>query len=499
MLVALRIDHDAVRAWHRGLAERIAALPGHTVGVMFTSGTGRRPRQAKHLFALESRLHRLVPGLSTLIGPGALARYEILPGTSPDLTIDLSSDVSDDDATWRLTFDAVQGEPGLLGDCLDGRAPVATLRTTTTVIATGRLGTERPDVVLASFEDGLVRTTTLIIAALQGGASRSLPTGVTDDPVVARAPSLGLTRTGWRVGEAVARKIAGRLHRLRYRSPHWRVGWRRMAGSPDLWDLRRHPESGWTGLPDDGLRFYADPFPIVRDGTLTLFVEEYDHGRRKGIISAVAFDAHGPIGVPVPVLDLPHHLSYPFVFEEDGDVWMIPESCATGTIDLYRATAFPGGWVHEAQLVCGVVASDATLVRHEGVWWLFATVRDQAGSYSDALHLWSAPDFRGPWTAHAKNPVLIDVASARPAGRIVSRDGAVMRPVQDCRVEYGHALGLARILRLDHEGYEQHVESILGAGPQWPGHLLHTLNAAGGFEFIDGSGRARRPFKAFVR
>ena len=79
------------------------------------------------------------------------------------------------------------------------------------------------------------------------------------------------------------------------------------------------------------------------------------------------------------------------------------------------------------------------------------------------------------------------------------RDGVLMRPVQDCRVEYGHALGLARILRLDHEGYEQVVETTLHAGPRWPGHLLHTLNAAGGFEFIDGSGRARRPFRALVR
>ena len=224
---------------------------------------------------------------------------------------------------------------------------------------------------------------------------------------------------------------------------------------------------------------------------MTLFVEEFDYRRGKGVISAVGFDAGGPRGRPEPVLELETHLSYPFVFEADGQVWMIPESHASGTIDLYRATAFPRGWVHEAVLVDGVVAGDATLLHHGGRWWLFATVRAGGGSYSDTLHLWHAPHFRGPWTPHRLNPVLIDVGSARAAGPIVARDGALIRPVQDCRQGYGAALGLARILRLDEDGYAQRVETRLGPGAAWPGSRLHMLSAAGGFEFIDGSRRAQ--------
>jgi hypothetical protein len=235
----------------------------------------------------------------------------------------------------------------------------------------------------------------------------------------------------------------------------------------------------------------AGPFAIAHGGSVTLFVEEFDYRRGKGVISALGFDAAGPRGRPEPVLELETHLSYPFVFEADGAVWMIPESHASGTIDLYRATAFPGGWVHEAVLVDHVVAGDATLLRHDGRWWMFATVRAGGGSYSDTLHLWHAPHFRGPWTPHPRNPVLIDVGSARAAGPIVARDGALIRPVQDCRRGYGAALGLARILRLDADGYEQRVETRLGPGAAWPGSRLHMLSAAGGFEFIDGSRRAR--------
>ncbi|MBY0253479.1 MAG: formyl transferase, partial [Methylobacterium organophilum] len=293
-----------------------------------------------------------------------------------------------------------------------------------------------------------------------------------------------------RAAGGLARQIARRLYALCFHGPHWRVGWRRIAG-PDLIDLRRHPEGGWQVLPDDGRRFYADPFAIARDGAVTLFVEEFDYRRGKGVIAAVGFGENGPRGRPEPVLELETHLSYPFVFEADGQVWMIPESHASGTIDLYRATDFPRGWVHEAVLLDGVVAGDATLLQHGGRWWMFATVRAGGGSYSDTLHLWHAPHFRGPWTPHRHNPVLIDIGSARAAGPIVARDGGLIRPVQDCRQGYGAALGLARILRLDEEGYAQRVETRLRPGAAWPGTRLHMLSAAGGFEFIDGSHRAR--------
>jgi hypothetical protein len=171
---------------------------------------------------------------------------------------------------------------------------------------------------------------------------------------------------------------------------------------------------------------------------------------------------------------------------------MVPESGTARTIDLYRATDFPGRWIKEATLVSDVTASDATLLEINGAWWMLATVQDGGGAYSDALHIWSASTLLGPWLPHKRNPVMIDIASARPAGRIISRHGKLIRPVQDCRQGYGSALGLAEITRLDAERYEQRVDTILRPGPLWPGKRLHTLNRAGSLECIDGSARARR-------
>ena len=328
----------------------------------------------------------------------------------------------------------------------------------------------------------LARTATLIVAALDG-SNPKLDARHQASPLGAA----GVTRFA---AKSLARAAARKLYGLCYNAPHWRVGWRHVDG-PDVIDLRAHPPSGWRDLPDDRSRFYADPFPIEHDGRTFMFVEDFVHALGYGVISAVEFGANGPLGTPRPVLDIGTHLSYPFVFARDGAVFMVPETVATNTVDLYRAVSFPDRWEKEATLLSSIEASDATLFEHDGRWWMLACVRD-GGAYSDALHVWSAPDFRGPWRPHRRNPVLVDIASARPAGRVVSRDGALIRPFQDCRDGYGAALGLARITRLDDDAFEQQVETILHPGPLWPGRRLHTLNRAGRLECIDGSATARR-------
>ncbi|MCJ2011406.1 formyl transferase [Methylobacterium sp. J-076] len=492
--ILVRLDRDALRGWHLRLLERLGQRADCRLVVDAVAGTaGALPANAELLFQLEATIHGLPrPGLATAAAPVALAPYEGAEAGAPDLVLDLCGAPAGPDAeTWRLDYDGNPGEAGLLAALFSGRAPVAALRDGGGMaVAAGRLGAESLTVMLVAFEDYLARTITLIEAALSGAASRDLPEG----DLAAPAPGGAFDIGGWtarrRAAENLARRIARRLYGLCFHGDRWRVGWRRIDG-PDLIDLRRHPPGGWTDLPDDGRRFYADPVALAHGGGVTLFVEEFDYRRGKGVISAVRFGARGPVGRPEPVLELGTHLSYPFVFEAGGEVWMIPESSRSATIDLYRATQFPGGWVHEAVLVAAVVASDATLLRHAGRWWLFATVRAGGGSYSDSLHVWHADDFRGPWVAHPRNPVLIDVASARPAGPIVHRGGALIRPVQDCRGGYGSALGLARILRLDEDGFAQRVETRLCAGTDWPGSRLHMYSAAGGLEFIDGSRRPR--------
>lgn len=492
MNVTIYLGAAEVRTWHLRLLERLAGRPGFKPSVMRLPEPETPSPGIALLFAFETRLHGLpVNGLGTLAAPGSLEAYDTGTPSETSLVLDLAGTYEGAGATvWRLAFNGVPGENALLCAILARRTPVASLSDRGTVIVAGRLGTEYNGITRATFEDCLARTITLILAAFDGAATSYLPAAGLDDETPAPPPAPQIAGLFQKMAKDSVRTGMRAVFDRIYHTPHWRVGWRVLTG-PGLAALGQHPEGGWTDLRDDGLRFYADPFPLEHGRKVTLFVEEFDHRSQKGVISAMPFGPRGPEGPMERVLERPYHLSYPFVFEQDGEIWMIPESCAANAIDLYRARAYPHDWVLETTLVGNVRASDATLLEHEGRWWLFATVHD-GGSFSDALHLWSAPHFRGPWTAHAKNPVLIDIASARPAGRIVMREGALIRPVQDCRRGYGHALALARIIRLDDGGFEQIVETILHAGAAWPGRRIHSLNSAGGLEFIDGSGLARR-------
>ena len=502
MHVRVRLDGTRPRRWHATLLQRISDTPGiQDVSVDIAPGPKGWPASADLLFRLEALVYGLGLGGSLHLSPSDLAARA--RPFAADLVLDLCGDAVAACPVWRPAYDGGIGENGLLMSLLAGRVPRLEMIQDERVVASGILGSDHRGSIAISFEDALARTITVVTAALRDRLSGSPEREARADLVQCVVPVLPAAALGERSARLLARSVVSRLYRLCYHAPHWRTGWRRLDG-PDLIDLGRHPNTGWNNLQDDGRRFYADPFPLAYAGSTHVFVEEFPHATGKAIISAVRFGPNGPEGTPVPVLEEPHHLSYPFVFERDGAVWMVPESSAAGRVDLYRATRYPGGWVKEATLLSGVVASDATLVEHAGRWWMFATVRDAgldaplgSGSYHDALHIWSAPDFRGPFTSHPANPVLIDPSTARPAGRIVERGGVLIRPVQDCSQGYGRALGLARIDRLDPDGFAQTIVSRITPGPAWPGNYLHTLNAGGGIECIDGSARASR-IKAMI-
>jgi hypothetical protein len=72
------------------------------------------------------------------------------------------------------------------------------------------------------------------------------------------------------------------------------------------------------------------------------------------------------------------------------------------------------------------------------------------------------------------------------------RGGKLWRPVQDCTSGYGTGIGLAEVVHLDHEKFEQRIHAVIHADAHWPGRRFHTLNRAGRLECIDGSAYSPR-------
>ncbi|HZR69073.1 MAG TPA: hypothetical protein VFB01_08445 [Burkholderiales bacterium] len=237
-------------------------------------------------------------------------------------------------------------------------------------------------------------------------------------------------------------------------------------------------------LPPPG-RFYADPCVIEHEGEDHVFFEEWRPDLARGVISWMRRDGDR-FTPPEPVLERPYHLSYPFVFRAGGDIFMVPETGHANRIEMYRAVEFPQRWEPAQILVDGIAAADATVLEADGGWWMFAVVGEAGVPKCDQLWIFHADAVGGPWRPHVRNPVKIDVRSARPAGSLFRRGGKLIRPTQDCSATYGGALTLCEVTRLTRRDYaEVEVETLL---PGWlPSNLgFHTVSSSRGLEVIDG-------------
>jgi hypothetical protein len=266
-----------------------------------------------------------------------------------------------------------------------------------------------------------------------------------------------------------------------FRHAQWNIG---VIPSPIASCLsNRSPAVRW--FAPDRTRFLADPFGIVREGTITVVCEEYRYRAGRGRIAYAPLHEGRIRGLVAPAIEAPFHLSYPCLVEDAGVVYCIPETARHHEIALYRAERFPDRWTREAVLVPGFAGADPTVFRHDGLWWLTSTDADRdADSH---LCVWYASALRGRWTPHPRNPVKIDARSSRPGGTPFVHEGVLYRPTQDCAGRYGRRVVLNHVEWLTPtEFHEYEVGSIgpLAGGPFPDG--VHTLSAVGDLTLIDG-------------
>lgn len=481
MIIELRCDPDRPRAW---IADAVRSLiaAGHIVQLRWMAVSAPPPRGLRWLFAAEKRLlQNGAPSGADLVDPRSIAAAP--PDAAPDLVVDLTNAAAGAMAPrqLRVLYNGEAGEDAALTAILAGDMPVIELRdeATSAIVDRGHPSSEIAAGVSGALDSLMARVLTLVKANLSDVPRPPLQVA----PSRARRPLGDL----WRVvlSGLVKHQLRQVYRRLCY-APHWHVGWR-FTDDDGVW--RSHDLTGapWHRLAQRAHCFAADPFAATWQSRTFALFEELDHRVGKGIIAAIEFGADGPKGEIRTVLEEPWHLSYPFLIEDGGELWMIPESSTTGEVVLYRCASFPDKWERHATLLSGVELGDATITQHDGRYYLFGVTRDGSGGYSDTLSIYHAESLQGPWHPHAQNPVLLDRANARPAGHFVRREGRLWRPVQDCSEGYGASVALVEVTELSPTRFAQVRRDHVARSPAWPGRKLHTLNRLGRLELIDGA------------
>ncbi|MGQ7843211.1 glucosamine inositolphosphorylceramide transferase family protein [Granulosicoccus sp. 3-233] len=239
--------------------------------------------------------------------------------------------------------------------------------------------------------------------------------------------------------------------------------------------------------------WWADPHLYRHEDDLYVFFEEMALDADYGHLSVARLTDEGRVESVAKVLDEGHHLSYPFVFNDDKEIYMIPETASMQSVQLYRAQHFPEQWVKVKDLLCNVNLADSTVHFDGERWWMFTNgMSHRSVDERDELHLYHADNVTGPWQAHPMNPVVTGVDRARMAGSIIRDGSGLYRPSQFGALRYGHGINLHRIDRLDLQSYSETTVGRLlpEAGSPWLG--CHSTSYLDGVTVVDRVTRRRR-------
>ena len=183
------------------------------------------------------------------------------------------------------------------------------------------------------------------------------------------------------------------------------------------------------------------------------------------------------------VLKEDFHLSFPNVFEDNGEYYMIPETGADGSIRLYKATdsSLTSFTPYRTIIKDGRKWADSDIVRKDGKYYLFTSIYSRK---APEARLFVADSLDGEFKEHPCSPFSTNPANARNAGRIFEHDGRLFRPVQDNTKGYGKQLSIMEITALSPDKYSEtlHREHILDANDKFykrGGHQFCPITFAG--------------------
>lgn len=92
--------------------------------------------------------------------------------------------------------------------------------------------------------------------------------------------------------------------------------------------------------------WYADPIPFKYKERYYIFMERYDCFNQIGDISVSAVKHNGKLEKPQAVISKKTHLSFPIIIPFKGQYYMLPETSATDSIDIFKMNGTPYRWEH---------------------------------------------------------------------------------------------------------------------------------------------------------
>ena len=229
-------------------------------------------------------------------------------------------------------------------------------------------------------------------------------------------------------------------------------------------------------------RWIADPFLYEFGDKHYLYVEQYLPEEKHACLGCYEIIDGIPSNYHV-IIKTSYHMSYPCIFNYKGKHYIIPESSANNSIDLYEAIDFPFKWEKKCTLVDNEKYVDSTVFFLEDSPMLL--------SYKKNSDKWFLVLFK----LDIENGKLERICeteyssnTGRPAGSLYFENNILYRPSQDCSKKYGESLFINRVESINSFSYKEVPESkILYKDVEVPIKIqrIHTINRDSTYEVVD--------------
>lgn len=266
-------------------------------------------------------------------------------------------------------------------------------------------------------------------------------------------------------------------------------------------EIIRHRKNGfsfqWLPINDKNMS-YADPFIFkANDGRVNVLFESVSSSDLDGTITLMVCDDSLNTVLEKTVLKNHAHLSYPFVFRENGKTWVFPENSLSGSLHCYEFDHVTRSF-SDPKMIMDLPLIDPTILKYNGKYWLFCTMLGE--QLNSELYIYYADSLTGPYTAHQKNPVKSGLNGTRPAGNFIEVDGHIYRPAQDCTHYYGESITINRITELSETAFSEVEHMRIHSNPRDEfNYGIHTINILDDIIIVDGQKRHFQPIQQLGR
>ncbi|WP_348799479.1 glucosamine inositolphosphorylceramide transferase family protein [Flavobacterium adhaerens] len=190
---------------------------------------------------------------------------------------------------------------------------------------------------------------------------------------------------------------------------------------------------------------FADPF-LIKEGKRTyLFMESIVDGKGEIWVSEIK---NKKILNPKLVLKSNFHFSYPNVFREKDEFYLIPETSQNKMVTLYKAEKFPYKWLIKKNLNEGNSFVDTNLLVLDGVYYWFTFDLELKKT-----RLFFSESLEANWNEHPKSKFDCN----RNAGNFIRTKDRILRPVQVSEKKYGEGVALMIVTKISKDVFEEKV------------------------------------------